>query len=126
MRVERFFHIRPPIERLDNGRWLVDTKGGATVRVVADTDSDVIEVQTSFCSKNDAFCRKTGRQYAESHPMQRIELKALPHYLSGVAFNVTRHVLKVPRAQRMAHPLNNMDWDFSTRYFRAKELACQC
>jgi hypothetical protein len=128
MRVERYFHIRPPhpLEPFLQGeRFVPDTKGGATVRVVGDTDSDKVQVQFTLCSVKDPFCRATGRKFASSKPILTMSLKALPDLLDGVAKDVVRN-LKVPRNQRANHPLSNMDWSFSTKYFVAKVLACSC
>lgn len=133
MRTERYFHIRPTtmVAAVMDGPHMrlpalqrINSRGGATVRVVG--DGDTVEVQVAYCSGKDAFCRKTGREYAASHPIQTYELKGLPNVLGEVAMNVTRNVLKVPRSKRGNHPLNNMDWSFATKYFQPKALTCSC
>jgi hypothetical protein len=73
--VERFIHIRT----------MGMSKGGATVRVVGDLD-DVgsVSVQAAFCSKKDAFSRKTGRDTTFKAPIQVMPLRNLPRALAMV------------------------------------------
>lgn len=69
----RFIHIRAADERRR-----IDSRGGATIcyGFVAD---DVVAVSASWCSWQDNFCRKTGREVAasrlkESGPMDLVSI----------------------------------------------------
>lgn len=104
MKVERFFHIRPSIG--------VVGRGGATVRVVGDTEMvGQVDVQVAFCSPKDMFCKRVGRQLATNAPLKVVSLRYLPHELKRVADKVTR-TCKV---------YTNDNYMFSLRYFLPKE-----
>ena len=131
--VERFFHIRPTVavstglEHPDNIRDILLSKGGATVRVVGSVDDDNntlegLQVQVTYCSANDAFCRKTGREWAAKKPFKVITLNDLPQVLADVAHGVLgSKVMKLSRSKRRQHPLWNQDWSFSKRYWTARK-----
>lgn len=118
----RFFHIRPAA-----ATQRFNTKGGATVRVTGNpATSDVVQVQVSYCSFNDAFCRKTGREVAAKHPILPIKRDWLPNILQDVARDVVKNS-KCPKSMRAYNDLWNTDYSFAIRYFEPKEepaVAC--
>jgi hypothetical protein len=129
--VERYFHIRPHRERTaSEGRYadhlrqrpqgaaIAETKGGATVRVVGNEHG--ITIQVAYCSANDAFCRKTGREVAATHPLLPFALNKLPEVLQNTARVVTGRVLKLSHSKRKTHHLWDTDFTFSTKYFVEK------
>ena len=74
MNVIRYFHLR-------NG-----DRGGATVRVVGDTERvGQVDVQVVFVSKKDAYCKRTGRIEAEKKPVKVLPLRYLPQELARIA-----------------------------------------
>lgn len=102
MQVERYFHIR------------CGDRGGATARVVGDTDTiGTIGVQVAFCSRKDAFCRKTGRETALKAPTQLVPLRYLPNALSMVAAKVEKM-----NKRAFVHP---SDFSFALKYYLPKE-----
>ena len=103
MKVERFFHIRR-----------YHPNGGATVRVTGDTDTPAqVEVQVAFCSKKDAFCKKTGRELASTRRPKIVALRYLPQELARIS----------QQAAKICHDpiLPNIDYTYSIRYFLPKE-----
>lgn len=101
--VERYFHIR------DHGR----LKGGATVRVVGDTNSDKVSVQFTLCSNKDNFSRQIGRGQAMMKLKHRILLSELPEFLGKIhehAF-VTGLTCTIPES---------VDYSYATKYFTPK------
>ena len=99
--VERFFHVR------------AGDRGGATIRVMGDTDAvGTVNVQVAFCSRKDAFCRKTGRDVASKAPIQVMPLRYLPNALGMVAEKVMK------KSKGAVWPL---DFTFSLKYFLPKE-----
>lgn len=126
MRIERFVHIRPQgcipaylFDIADLGETL--SRGGATVRVVGDTESDTVTFQVAYCSADDQFCRATGRDVATKHPMCTTPLESLPQVLQDVARNVVSRVLKLSHNQRKYHKLWTYNGSYITKYFKAKE-----
>jgi hypothetical protein len=68
--VIRYFHIR------------TGTKGGATVKVVGDTDKvGYVDVQATFVSKRDNYVKALGRSFAEKAPVKVVPLRFLPREL---------------------------------------------
>lgn len=123
-KVERYFHIRlyNPIYGFgDVVDSIIASRGGATIHVIGGTDVDEVMVQVSFCSANDAFCRKTGREVAEKHPMHKVPLSHLPGVLQTAARTVCSRVLKLSHKKRTQHPLWDADYSFSTKYFQEKK-----
>jgi hypothetical protein len=119
--VERFFHIRPKSLFDGSKVGITATRGGATIRVVGSTP--LVTVQVAYCSANDAFCRKTGRDVATQHTMRHVPLDNLPGVLQDVARTVTGRVLKLSHSKRKQHPLWDLDFSFSTKYFKEKVSA---
>ena len=122
-KVERFFHVRPFSSVADGYgvRDVISSRGGATVRVIGGTDIDTIAVQIAYCSANDAFCRKTGREVAEKHPMFVTHTTDLPKVLQEVARTVCGRVLKLSHSKRRQHHLWNTDYSFAMKYFEPKK-----
>ena len=102
MKVERFFHIR------------TGNTGGATVRVVGDTDLlGQVDVQVAQCSKMDPFCKKTGRDLASKAVPKVVPLRYLPSELGRVA---------VKACHRTKQPFTSeRDFSFAIKYFLPKE-----
>lgn len=50
---------------------------GATIFVSPTDNPREITIQTTFCSKKDAFCRKTGRSFALNEKSITINIRAL-------------------------------------------------
>lgn len=95
--IERFFHLRQ------------GPKGGATVRVVGDTDVvGHVFVQFARCSKKDAFCKATGRSLAVNKPAEYVALRYLPAALERIA----------KKEVGTQHP---HDYSFAVKYFLPKE-----
>lgn len=108
MKVERFFHLR------------LGDRGGATVRVVGDTDHPLqVDVQASYCSPEDMFCKKTGRKIAASRNPKVVPLRYLPQEMQRIA----------KRAEEISHIRGgwlsggSQDYTYAIRYFLPKELA---
>lgn len=113
MRVERYFYIRAP----------GTTKGGATIRVVGDTNEDEVAVQVTHCSQNTAFSRKEGRKYAEEKEHHRMPLADLPKKMMRTAHRVIKLCKTIPASQRTDYDLWNTDesgYGFTMKFFRAK------
>jgi hypothetical protein len=115
-RVERFFHIR----RGDS------TDGGATVRVVGNTEQvGQVDVQVAFCHSitgkdqdgkpnGDPYCKRVGREKATAGPIKVIALRYLPAELARIGKLVDKR----------AHCLSNAscnDYTFAIKYFLPKE-----
>lgn len=104
MFVKRYFHIRPS----------AGVKGkfnGATVCVTGETDVPAqVDVQVTFCSRKDMFCKKTGRVNAEKAPIKIVALRYLPNELARIEDGVY--------GQEMD---NGNDFLFAMRYFLPKE-----
>ena len=95
------------------------TRGGATVRVIGNRAQGV-RISYSLCSANDAFCRKTGREWAGKHKELWYRLDELPGKLQEIAREVTGRVLKLSHSKRKQHHLWNTDFTFATKYFEPK------
>jgi hypothetical protein len=118
--VIRFFHVRH-----NNS-----PRGGATVRVVGEDDGKAVRVQVSYCSPNDQFCRKTGRENAaKSSTTTAIPLKGLPGMLHKISMKVLRKTaynfdfIGEPKAfigWRQRTELYRRDWSFATKYWTPK------
>ena len=99
MKVVRYFHLRP----------FMEMKGGATVKVVGDTDNPAqVDVQFVKCSRKDAFCKKTGRSFADKAPLKVVPLRYLPNELERIGAKVGVDNLAA-------------DYFFACRYFLPKE-----
>lgn len=97
-KIIRFFHIRTGV-----------ATGGATVKVVGDTDNvGQVDVQVTYCSKKDVFCKKTGRAEAEKAPIKVVPLRFLPKELGRVNEKVDGRIY-------------TYDYSFSLKYFLPKE-----
>ena len=107
MKVERFFHIRNP-------NWMDSaSKGGVTIRVTGDTELvGQVDVQHAECSKNDAFCKKTGRELATAAPIKVVPLRFLPQELNRIGLRA----VKRKRLEAFAS-----DFTFAIKYFLPKE-----
>lgn len=58
-------------------------KGGATFRIVGDTDQvGIVSVQKSYCSLKDNFDKKKGRTIAEKHEAVAVPLRILAKHLA--------------------------------------------
>jgi hypothetical protein len=126
-RVERFFHIRTG-----------STTGGATVRVVGDTEIvGQVDVQVAFCHsgggirevvcvdrhdvpftkkvpfKGDPFCKKEGRSRAAASPMKVVPLRYLPAELGRIE-------AKALKMAKRSWAIGN-DFTFAIKYFLPKE-----
>ena len=104
MLVTRFFHIRP--------WWGVNPKrNGATVLVTGNTDDPAqVDVQVAFCSRKDAYCKKTGRSTAAKAPIKVVMLRNLPRELARIDDAVNRMVGS-----------SSSNWSSAIRYFLPKE-----
>lgn len=104
MFVQRYFHIRPQ----------AGVKGkfnGATVMVTGETDVPAqVDVQVTFCSRKDMFCKKTGRIAAAKSPVKIVALRYLPNELARIEDQVYGYELQ-----------NGNDFLFAMRYFLPKE-----
>jgi hypothetical protein len=123
MKIERFFHIRPNMNN-----------GGATVRVVGDTDKvGQVDVQVAFChthtkpiytpdgkvalpDRGDPYCRKTGRETASKAPVKIVPLRYLPKELE----RVWAEAYKKQAGHEYPCPITG-HYDFSVKYFLPKE-----
>lgn len=102
MKVERFFHLRTDYQ-----------SGGATVRVVGDTDRvGQVDLQFTICSRNDPFCRKIGRAEALKAIPKIIPLRYLPQELARIED-------KMRDQTRLSAPAT--DYTYALRYFLSKE-----
>jgi hypothetical protein len=113
-RVERFFHIRTG-----------STHGGATVRVVGDTEIvGQVDVQVAFCHsgggmkdgkkfRGDPFCKKEGRSRAAASPMKVVPLRYLPAELGRIE-------AKALKMAKRSWAIGN-DFTFAIKYFLPKE-----
>lgn len=107
MKIERFFHVRTGA-----------TRGGATVRVVGDTDTvGTVEVQTVFCSKKDPYCKKVGRELSTAEPIKVVPLR----YLAAELGRVHEEVYKRNKVSNW--PVYSLvpDYTFAIKYFLPKE-----
>lgn len=103
MRVERFFHIRD----------MFSPKGGATVRVVGDTEQcGQVDVQVVECSAHDNYSRKEGRSRVVAKPLKVVPLRKLPAELQSIALKAEKH-------GRIGYAQAN--FDYSVKYFLPKE-----
>ena len=104
MKVVRYFHIRP--QGGAKGKF-----NGATVQVVGDTEMPAqVDVQVTFCSRKDMFCKKVGRTLASTAPLKVVPLRYLPNELARIEDAVYGHELD-----------NANDFLFAVRYFLPKE-----
>jgi hypothetical protein len=104
LKVERFFHIRR-----------YHPNGGATVRVVGDTDNPgQVAVQYAICSRKDNYCKRTGRELAATRTPKIIPLRNLPRELT----DITAKAAIITNS-----PLPRIDYGYTLRYFLPKELA---
>jgi NADH:ubiquinone oxidoreductase subunit D len=104
MLVVRYFHIRPT----DGSKKKFN---GATVMVTGDTDLVAqVDVQVSFCSKKDAYCKSVGRDLAMRHPVKVVMLRYLCSELSRIEEEVYGYELEEPT-----------DFTYALRYFLPKE-----
>jgi hypothetical protein len=62
---------------------------GATVYVAPSENPRECQVQITFCSRKDAFCKKTGRSFAQKAPVAVINIRKLATFLAGVDYCVT-------------------------------------
>lgn len=76
----QYKHIRPVDEM---GRY--KNRGGLTI-AYRETGENTIEYRVAYCSKNDNFCRKTGRTIAE----RRLNIEPMEATLNTSPF----HILK--------------------------------
>lgn len=108
----RFFHLRNPFNVL---------RGGATVLVTPlQEDPFCVQVQSTFCSKKDLFCRKTGRQQAELAPKEIIALRDLGTYLYNIEDRMLCRVLLQCKKHPEVRDNYIHNWDFAIRYFLPK------
>ena len=109
--VTRFFHIRPLTRQ--NKQWVPAQRAGATVKVVGDTDNvGSVTVQFTLCSKNDLFCKRTGRKEAEKAEAQTISLRHLPSTLNKVSELVDAAIKKAMTPDQ--------DYSYAIKYFLPK------
>lgn len=100
--IERYFHLR------------VGHKGGATARVVGDpNDVGSVNVQVARCSKNDPYCKATGRDLASKAPIKVVPLRYLPTELMRLHEEACE-VVKVS-------PWLVADRSYAVRYFLPKQ-----
>ncbi len=104
MRVERFFHIRDAFG---------DSKGGATVRVVGDTERvGQVDVQYVECSRKDNYNKAQGRSLSVKAPLKVVALRQLPDELKSIAIRARRH-------GRIG--LVKTHYDYAVKYFLPKD-----
>lgn len=104
MKISRFFHIRVP--KMTGRKFR-----GATVKVEGHTDDPTqVSVQYTLCSKNDNYCRATGRSMAEARPTKIVPLRYLPRELAAIEALAYGHEVE-----------NKNDFLFAIPYFLPKE-----
>jgi hypothetical protein len=113
VRVERFFHLRPDLNN-----------GGATVRVVGETDNPGhVDVQVAFChthakvkekDKGDAYNKRTGRKTAADARVRIIPLRHLPKELNKLWDEAHRR-------SGWGAFFNAPDYHYAMKYFLPKE-----
>jgi hypothetical protein len=104
MIVKRYFHIRPTAD-------FKAKFNGATVLVVGNTEMPAqVDVQVTFCSRKDAFCKQTGRAAAAKAPLKVVALRYLSNELARIEDAVYGCELD-----------NTQDYLFAIRYFLPKE-----
>lgn len=104
MIVKRYFHIRPQSGSKSKFN-------GATVLAVGDTDFPAqVDMQVTFCSRRDAFCKATGRLTASKAPLKIVALRYLPNELARIEDEVHGFELD-----------NTNDFLFAMRYFLPKD-----
>lgn len=109
--VVRFFHIRPLTRK--NREWVPAQRAGATVKVVGDTDKvGSVTVQYTLCSKNDMFCKRTGRKEAEKAEAQEVSLRHLPSALTKISELVDAVIKKAMTP--------DTDYSYAIKYFLPK------
>lgn len=114
--VKRFFHIRP-------GNSGMFPRGGATVLVTGEDDGGPVRVQVAYCSINDQFSRKQGRERAANSSFITIPLKGLPGMLHKVAVKMMRkqrHPINGYPGWRENDPVWKRDFSFSMKYFKPR------
>jgi hypothetical protein len=100
-KVIRYFHIRRPGA----------VKGGATVKVIGDTDfPGQVDVQFVKCSRKDNYDKKIGRSYAEKAPVKVVPLRYLPNELARISQKCGVFNTDFPA-----------DYNYSIGYFLPKE-----
>lgn len=104
MQVERFFHIRDIFE---------NSKGGATIRVVGDTEHvGQVDVQYVECSRKDNYNKAQGRSLSAKAPIKVVSLRNLPAELDAIATRAQRHG-RVKAVRRY--------YEYAIKYFLPKE-----
>jgi hypothetical protein len=104
--MERFFHIRT----------LPQLHGGASVLVEPHPHApDRVLVKATLCSKDDPFCRKTGREQARAKRAVDMPLEQLPELLGMMHKHVRKH-----RCRKPSDMPTNVDYSFATKYFTPK------
>lgn len=111
MKIERFFHMRTG-----------SPFGGATVRVIGDTDHvGQVEVQYTICSKKDLFNKKLGRKFAGEAPIKIVPLR----FLSRELVSVEHRMLCLQDSWYRKNSAIGLDivrdYNFAIRYFLPKE-----
>lgn len=110
--VVRYFHIRPIIRQ--KGQWVARRNGGATVRVVGDTEKvGTVEVQVVFCVNKDLFNKKIGRSHAEKMPVKVVSLRMLAKELLEISEEVD---------QFCKAKTEDTDYNWAIRYFLPKAV----
>lgn len=109
-KVIRFFHIRPIVRQ--KGQWVPRRNGGATVRVVGDTEEvGTVEVQTIFCVNKDLYNKKIGRTLASESPVKVVPLRMLAKELLEISEEVD---------QFCKAKTEDTDYNWAIRYFLPK------
>jgi NADH:ubiquinone oxidoreductase subunit D len=104
MNVNRYFHIRTP----DSAKKKFT---GATVKVSGNTEYvGHVDVQVTFCSKKDLYCKATGRAKADAAPIKVVALRYLPNELARIEDHAFGFELE-----------NKQDFLFAMKYFLPKE-----
>lgn len=91
MNVTRFFHIHPDFARKSKTRTFAQKHKyrGATIRVSGNTERvGQVDVQVTFCSKQDEFCKRVGRGHVVHAPIKVVPLRYLPREISRIEAEV--------------------------------------
>lgn len=101
MKVTRYVHLRS-----------LQSKGGATVRIVGDTENiGTVDVQYVRCSRKDNYSKKEGRSLSEKAPIKTVPLRSLPAEISHINAKVV---------MQKNDPVSFSGYDYLFKYFLPK------
>jgi hypothetical protein len=116
----RYFHLRCH-EYVCNCGDCINPKGGATVMVSPAIDPDVVFVTRAYCSFEDNFTRKGGREAAGDKLIEMILLKDLPKYLLETSYRVYRNRGCSRTNARYLSQLFT-DYEYAVKFFQPKPV----